>query len=189
MDLGLACGLPARSMELQTPEVMISEETLRTRVAEMGAEISADFSGEDLTIVSVLKGSFMFTADLVRSLLAPRVRCEFLALSSYGSETESSGVVAITQDLTVPVHDRNLLIVEDIVDTGLTMSYLVENLKTRGPKSVKIASLLSKPARRQVQVNVDYLGFTIEDEFVVGYGLDYDSYYRNLPYIGVLQGA
>ena len=137
-------------------------------------------------VVSVLKGSFIFSADLVRAITVP-LRTEFLGLSSYGSATESSGVVAINQDLAAPITDKDVLVVEDIVDTGLTMAYLRENLVTRKPRSVKLVSLLSKPARRQVEVDIDYLGFTIEDKFVVGYGLDYDGFYRNLPYIGELE--
>lgn len=169
----------------RAPEVMLSQAQLTKRVAEMGTEISAAYADKDLVVVGVLNGSFMFMADLVRAIELP-LRCDFLGLSSYGSSTESSGVVAITKDLGGPVENRDLLIIEDIVDTGLTMAYLLKNLQTRKPASIKIASLLSKPARRQVEINVDYLGFTIEDRFVVGYGLDFDGLYRNLPYIGTI---
>ncbi len=169
------------------PAVMIGVEALARRVQELGDQIAHDYKDRDLTVVGVLNGSFIFMADLVRAIQLP-IRCDFLGLSSYGSATESSGVVAITKDLSGPVEGRHLLIVEDIIDTGLTMAYLLQNLRTRRPASVKIASLLSKPARRQVEVAIDYLGFTIEDRFVVGYGLDYDGRFRNLPYIGVVEG-
>ena len=169
----------------RTPDVMISQAQLTERVDEMGVEIAADYSGKDLLVVGVLNGSFMFMADLVRAIDMP-LRCDFLGLSSYGSSTKTSGVVAITKDLGGPVEGRDILIIEDIIDTGLTMAYMLKNLETRKPASVKIASLLSKPARRQVEITVDYLGFTIEDRFVVGYGLDFDGLYRNLPYIGTI---
>lgn len=168
------------------PKVMLSAEAIAQRVRELGAQITKDYEGQELSVVGVLNGSFIFMADLVRSIELP-IRCDFLGLSSYGSATESSGVVAITKDLSGPIDGRHLLIVEDIIDTGLTMAYLLQNLATRKPASVKIVSLLSKPARRQVDVAIDYLGFTIEDRFVVGYGLDYDGRHRNLPFIGVLE--
>lgn len=167
------------------PAVMLSTETIEKRVGEMAAQIRADYAGQELTVVGVLKGSFIFMADLVREIDLP-LRCDFLGLSSYGSATESSGVVAITKDLDGPVDGRHVLVIEDIIDTGLTMAYLLQNLATRRPASVKIASLLSKPARRQIEVKIDYLGFTIEDRFVVGYGLDFDGQYRNLPFIGTM---
>src|SRR5262245_2520631 len=173
---------------MKMPEVMLSVEAIQKRVREMGATISKEYAGHELTVVGVLKGSFIFMADLVRAIELP-LKCDFLGLSSYGSATESSGVVAITKDLGDPIEGRDVLVIEDIIDTGLTMAYLLENLRTRHPKSVRIASLLSKPARRQVEVHIDYLGFTIEDRFVVGYGLDYDGRYRNLPYIGVMTGS
>ncbi len=173
--------------DYKQPEVMFSEAQIAARVREMGAEIRAAYQGGELTVVGVLKGSFIFMADLVRAIDLP-LSCDFLGLSSYGSQTESSGVVQITKDLTDPIDGRDVLVIEDIIDTGLTMAYLLENLGTRHPKSVRIASLLSKPARRRVEVKVDYLGFTIEDRFVVGYGLDYDGRYRNLPYIGLMKG-
>ncbi|MCC7386702.1 MAG: hypoxanthine phosphoribosyltransferase [Deltaproteobacteria bacterium] len=171
-------------MVTKSPRVMFSAEALAARVSELGRQITADYAGSEVTVVGVLNGSFVFMADLVRAIDLP-IRCDFLGLSSYGSATESSGVVAITKDLSGPIEGRHLLIVEDIVDTGLTMAYLMQNLATRRPASVKLVSLLSKPARRQVDVVIDYLGFTIEDRFVVGYGLDYDGRYRNLPFIGV----
>ena len=141
-----------------------------------------------LIAICILNGCFVFFADLVRHIDLP-IHCDFMGLSSYGSATKSSGVVAITKDLSLPVEGRHILIVEDIIDTGLTMSYLIENLKTRRPASIKICSLLSKPSRRIVETSIDYLGFTIDDHFVVGYGLDYRQRYRNLPYIAVLEEA
>lgn len=169
------------------PTPMFTADAIATRVRELGAQITAEYAGQEVTVLGVLNGSFIFMADLVRAIELP-LRCDFLGLSSYGSATESSGVVAITKDLSGPVEGRHVLVVEDIIDTGLTMAYLLQNLRTRRPASVKIVSLLSKPARRQVEVAIDYLGFTIEDRFVVGYGLDYDGKSRNLPYIGVLDG-
>jgi hypoxanthine phosphoribosyltransferase len=170
---------------VRQPEVMISSEAIAKRVQEMGAQIRGDYQGSELSVIGVLKGSFVFMADLIRAIDAP-LHCDFLGLSSYGTATESSGVVAITKDLADPIEGRQVLVIEDIIDTGLTMAYLLENLKTRKPASVRIASLLSKPARRRAEVNIDYLGFTIEDRFVVGYGLDYAGLYRNLPYIGAM---
>jgi hypoxanthine phosphoribosyltransferase len=164
---------------------LISAEQLAGRVAELGAEIERAFAGREVVVVGVLTGCFVFMADLVRHLEGP-VRCEFLGLSSYGAATESSGVVAITKDLTAPIRDAHVLIVEDIVDTGLTLNYLRENLATRQPASLSTVCLLSKPARRRIDVDVDFLGFTIEDRFVVGYGLDYDGKWRNLPYVGAI---
>jgi hypoxanthine phosphoribosyltransferase len=174
-------------MQIKQPSVMFSSEAIAARVRELGAQITADYQGRELTVTGVLNGSFLFMADLVRAIDLP-IRCDFLGLSSYGSATESSGVVAITKDLSGPVEGRHLLIVEDIIDTGLTMDYLLKNLATRKPASVRIVALLSKPARRKVEVKIDYLGFTIEDRFVVGYGLDFDGRYRNLAFIGALDG-
>lgn len=169
------------------PKVLLSTETLQARVRELGAEITRDFaSSPDLVVVPILKGSFLFAADLIRHIDLD-LSVEFLGLRSYGAGTESSGVVQITYDLTQPINGRDVLIVEDIVDTGLSMRYLLENLATRQPRSVKLCSLLHKPARSRVKIPIDYLGFTIEDRFVVGYGLDYAEKYRNLPYIGVME--
>ncbi len=168
------------------PKVMISEEAIRSRVEELGKEIRESHQGKELKVIGVLNGSFVFMADLVRAI-GLELSCDFLGLSSYGDATESSGVVAITKDLTGPIEGQHVLIIEDIIDTGLTMAYLMENLATRKPASLRIASLLSKPARRRVEVTIDYLGFTIEDRFVVGYGLDYAGKFRNLPYIGVIE--
>jgi hypoxanthine phosphoribosyltransferase len=169
------------------PEVepLISAERIESRVKELAAQITRDYAGRSLVLLSVLKGSFMFAADLARSIDLP-IRMEFLGVRSYGDDTKSSGVVQITQDLTRPVTGDDLVIVEDIIDTGLTISYLREQLRGRNPASVKVAALLHKPARIQREVQIDYLGFTIDDVFVVGYGLDYAERYRNLSYLGVL---
>ena len=155
-----------------SPQVLLSAEAIAQRVQELGEEITRDYAGEEVVAIGILNGSFVFMADLVRAIERP-LHCEVLGLSSYGDATESSGVVAITKDLGASIEDRHVLVIEDIVDTGLTLAYLLENLGTRKPASLKIASLLSKPARRQVRVDIDYLGFTIEDRFVVGYGLDH----------------
>jgi hypoxanthine phosphoribosyltransferase len=172
------------------PEVspLISAERIATRVGELAVQISRDYAGRSVVLLSVLKGSFMFAADLARAIDLP-IRMEFLGVRSYGDDTKSSGVVQITQDLTRPVTGDDLVIVEDIIDTGLTISYLREQLRGRNPASVKVAALLHKPARIQREVEIDYLGFTIDDVFVVGYGLDYAERYRNLPYLGVLDPA
>jgi hypoxanthine phosphoribosyltransferase len=164
---------------------LISPEALRDRIIEMAHEIRADFHGEDLHLVCVLKGAFLFLADLLRAMDG-RVTIDFIALSSYVGGTTSSGEVRLIKDLDYGLEGRNVVIVEDIVDTGLTLHYLQEILRARNPKSLRTACLLSKPSRRQIDVKVDHIGFTIEDRFVVGYGLDYSEQYRNLPYIGVL---
>jgi hypoxanthine phosphoribosyltransferase len=168
---------------------LYSAAHIAERVRELGAKIGADYAGRELVLVGVLKGSFCFMADLARAIPSTEVRIEFLGLASYGDETKSSGVVQITSDLTKPVDGKDVLVVEDIVDTGLTMDYLMENLRTRHPASVKLCALLHKPSRMKKEVAIDYLGFTIPDLFVIGYGLDYAQRYRNLPYIGVLQGS
>ncbi len=164
-------------------EVLIDQAVLHRRIAELGEEISHDYRDKDLALVGILKGSFVFLADLSRAL---SVECtiDFLGLSSYGSSTTSSGVVQITSDLSAPIEGRDVLVVEDIIDTGLTMRYLLDNLTTRHPRSLRICTLLHKPARTKVEVPIHYTGFTIEDKFVIGYGLDYDNRFRNVPYIG-----
>lgn len=167
-------------------KTLIDRDKIQARVAEMGAEITRDYVGKDLVMVPVLKGSFMFAADLVRHVDL-ELSMDFLGLRSYGDGTQSSGVVQITSDLTKPVEGKDVIVVEDIVDTGLTMKYLFENLETRKPASVRLASLLHKPARTRVEVEIDYLGFTIDDVFIVGYGLDYAEKYRNLPFLGVVE--
>src|SRR5580658_6090418 len=172
----------------ETIHTMLSTEAIAARVRELGAQITRELAGEPLVFVSVLKGSFVFTADLMRAVDLP-LRVDFLGVRSYGEGTESSGVVQITQDLSRPIEGEDVLIVEDIVDTGLTIAHLIDLLRTRQPRSIRVCSLLHKPARARVNVNVDYLGFTIEDRFVVGYGLDYAEKYRNLPYIGIVEGS
>jgi hypoxanthine phosphoribosyltransferase len=167
---------------------MLSSEQIAARVRALGAQITHDYSGHNLVLVCVLKGSFVFASDLARSIDLP-LRIEFLGVRSYGHGTESSGVVQITQDLLRPIEHEDILLVEDIVDTGLTVAHLIDLLRTRSPASVKVCALLHKPARARVSVAIDYLGFTIEDRFVVGYGLDFGERYRNLPYIGILEHA
>jgi len=167
-------------------DILIEEHRLKSRVAELGHSISQDYQGRDLVLVVVLKGSFVFAADLSRAIRLP-ISIDFLGLKSYGHGQTTSGAVQITSDLTRPIEGKDVLIVEDIVDTGLTMDYLQKNLATRGPRSVKLCSLLHKPARARVNTQIDYLGFTIADVFVVGYGLDWAEHYRNLPYLGVVR--
>jgi hypoxanthine phosphoribosyltransferase len=167
---------------------MLSTAEIQARVRELGATITKDYADRSLVVVCVLKGSFVFTSDLIRSIDLP-LRVDFLGTRSYGEGTESSGVVQITQDLSKPIDHEDVLLVEDIVDTGLTIAHLMDLLRVRSPRSVKVCSLLHKPARAKVQVPIDYLGFTIEDKFVVGYGLDFAERYRNLPYIGVIERA
>ncbi len=165
--------------------VVLTEEQIRVRVRELGAEISRDYAGTSLVVIGILTGAALFVADLVRSITIP-VEIDFIAAASYGKQTESSGEVRILKDLGRSVHGRDLLIVEDIVDTGLTLRYLLQMLLARGPASVKSCALLDKPSRRRVEVRADYTGFTIPDTFVVGYGLDHAGLYRNLPYIAEL---
>jgi hypoxanthine phosphoribosyltransferase len=165
---------------------LYTREQIDARVRELGAEISKHYDGERILLVCVLKGSFVFTADLARAIEG-NVHVEFLGVQSYGEGTQSSGVVQITQDLTRSIEDEHVLVVEDIVDTGLTISHLLDLLRTRNPSSVKVCSLLHKPARTRIDVPIDFLGFTIEDKFVVGYGLDWGQRYRNLPFIGVVE--
>jgi hypoxanthine phosphoribosyltransferase len=165
---------------------MISADQIRQRVAELGALITAEYRDKPLVLVVVLKGSFVFASDLARAIDLP-LRIDFLGVRSYGEGTESSGVVQIVNDLSRPIADEDILIVEDIVDTGLTVAHLMNLLRTRNPRSIKVCSLLHKPARARVSVNVDYLGFTIEDKFVVGYGLDFAERFRNLPFIGIVE--
>jgi hypoxanthine phosphoribosyltransferase len=166
---------------------LIGTDEIAARVQALGAQIARDYEGKELVLIAVLKGSFLFVADLARAIPGDHVRVEFLGLQSYGDETTSSGVVQITYDLTKPIEGQHVVVVEDIVDTGLTMAYLLENLATRHPASVRLCSLLHKPSRTARPVAIDYLGFTIDDLFVVGYGLDYAQRFRNLPYIGVLE--
>ena len=169
----------------ETIKTLYTEEQLQTRISEMGRQITADYVGKDLVILCILKGSFMFAADLARAIDLP-LRVEFLGVQSYGNDTKSSGVVQITLDLTRPIEGEHVLVVEDIVDTGLTLDYILSSLKNRNPASVQVCSLLHKPARMKKRVDIDYLGFTIEDVFVVGYGLDWAQKYRNVSEIGVV---
>ncbi len=167
-------------------EEMISSEKLQARIAELGQEITRDYQGKELVLVCIMKGSIYFFTDLSRHIDLPLV-VEMMGVSSYQGGTETTGEVRVTHDLSRPVHGKHVLLVEDIVDTGLTMKFLLENFKARGPASVKLVSLLEKPARAKVKVPIDYKGFVIEDRFVVGYGLDYGDKYRNIPFVGVMR--
>jgi hypoxanthine phosphoribosyltransferase len=166
-------------------EVLVPDEDLQRRVAELGAEISRDYAGRDLVMVGVLKGALLFIADLMRQLIVP-CEVDFMAVSSYGSSTDSSGVVRILKDLDAPIEGRDVLIVEDIIDSGLTLQYLLRNLRARNPGSLEVCALLTKPARRRVELPIRYVGFEIPDRYVIGYGLDYAQRYRNLSYVAVL---
>lgn len=172
-------------MNQDIAEILLSEEEIKQRVLELGKQISEDYRGKDVVIVGVLRGAFIFLADLVRAIDMP-VAIDFISVSSYGAGTSSTGVVRFLKDLDEEVSGRHVLLVEDIIDSGITLNYLMENMKTRKPLSVRICTLLSKPERRKVEIDVAYNGFTIPDHFVVGYGLDYSEKYRNLPYVGIL---
>lgn len=172
-------------MQGDIKEILISEEALAAKVKEIGDQINRDYAEKNLLMVSVLKGSVVFMADLMRAITLP-VQVDFMNVSSYGSGTKTTGVVKIVKDLDIPIEGYDLLIVEDILDSGKTLSYLKEILEARGPRSIRLATLLDKPERRQVDIKADYIGFVIPDDFVVGYGLDYNERYRNLPYVGVL---
>jgi hypoxanthine phosphoribosyltransferase len=173
-------------------EELISAEAIAKRVRELGTQLAADYGGftetNEVVVIGVLKGSVIFLSDLIRAMNIP-VFLEFIGISSYGDATTSSGVVQITQDLSRPIEGKHVIVVEDIVDTGHTVHYLLENLRTRRPASMKLCSLLHKPTRAEREIHIDYLGFTIENKFVVGYGLDWAQKYRNLPYIGYVIGA
>jgi len=173
------------ALEEAVGEILIEEQALQSRIGALGREISGDYAGRDLLLVGVLKGAVFFMADLMRHI---RVHCEvdFMAISSYGAATDSSGVVRILKDLDINIRDRHVLVVEDIIDSGLTLSYLVRNLSAREPASLDICALLTKPSRREIEVPVRYVGFEIPNRFVIGYGLDFAERYRNLPYVGVL---
>ncbi len=173
-------------LEKNVAEILIDTETLQRRIRALGEQISQDYQGKDLLLVCVLKGAFMFLADLTRHITIPH-EVDFMATSSYGAATESSGVVRILKDLDTPIEGRNVLIVEDIIDTGLTLNYLTKILRARNPASLRICTLLNKKERRLVDVPLDYVGFDIPNKFVVGYGLDFGEIYRNLPYIAVLK--
>ena len=173
-------------MERNIDRVLISEAELKAKVEELGAAITKDYEGKPLLLVGILKGSMMFMADLMRAI---KINCkiDFMSVSSYGSGTQTSGQVRIILDLNKPIKDYDILIVEDILDSGVTLSYIKQLLLPRGPKSIRICTLLDKPERRKADIKADYFGFTIPDAFVVGYGLDYDEDYRNLPYVGIIK--
>jgi hypoxanthine phosphoribosyltransferase len=167
-------------------EILLTEQRIAERVAELGAELAANYADRHPVLVSVLKGSIIFLADLIRAMQTP-LSLDLMEVSSYGASTESSGQVRILKDLSNPIEGRDVIVVEDIIDTGLTLNYLLKYLHDKGPASMRICCLLDKPARRLAEIPIDYRGFTIPDRFVIGYGLDYDERYRNLPYIGVLK--
>ena len=174
------------SIKKDIAEILIGAEELQAKVAELGRQISEDYRGRDPLLICLLRGAVVFLSDLIRAIDIP-LEMDFIAISSYGASTESSGVVRLVMDLKSHITGRNVLIVEDIVDSGRTLAYILDNLQTRRPADIKVCALLSKPSRREVQVELDYLGFEIPDKFVVGYGLDYAESYRNLPFIGVLK--
>jgi hypoxanthine phosphoribosyltransferase len=171
----------------QIGETLVSNEDLKRRVAELGAEVSRDYDGRDLFMVGILKGAVLFLADLMRHVDVP-CEIDFMAVSSYGSQTDSSGVVRILKDLDAPIEGRHVLIVEDIIDSGLTLQYLMRNLKARRPASLEVCSLLTKPERLRVDLSPRYVGFEIPDRFAIGYGLDHAQRYRNLDYVAALRG-
>ncbi len=174
-------------LEDDIAKILVSSDSIQRRCRELGAQISADYAGKDLLLVCILKGGVIFLSDLSRALTIPHAM-DFMAVSSYGgTRTESSGIVRILIDLNSNIAGRHVLLVEDIIDTGRTLQYITANLRTREPASLKICTLLNKPDRREVPIHVDYIGFDIPNKFVVGYGLDYNEWYRNLPYIGVLK--
>lgn len=168
-------------------ETLISEKDIQRRIEELGAQISKDYQGKEIVVLCILKGSVMFMTDLSKRIEVP-MKMEFMAVSSYGDEYKSSGIVKILKDLDEPVDGKHVLIVEDIIDSGRTLSYIKNVLERRGTSSIKICTMLDKPDQRVVDVEVDYIGFTIPDSFVIGYGLDYHQYYRNLPYVAVNKG-
>jgi len=172
-------------LERGVGEILITADELQARIRELGREITADYSGREVLLVGVLKGAVFFMADLMRHLKVP-CEIDFMAISSYGASTDSSGVVRILKDLDINIEGRHVLVVEDIIDSGLTLSYLVRNLESREPASLEICTLLTKTARREMEVDVRYVGFEIPNKFVIGYGLDFAERYRNLPYVGVL---
>ncbi len=166
--------------------ILIDEDKLAKRIKEIGQEISEDFAGEEIMLVGILKGASVFMSDLIRQISLP-VYIDYMVVSSYGNSAETSGVVRIIKDLEDNIDEKNIIIVEDIIDTGLTLSYLKQNLLSRNPKTLKICTLLDKPARREKEINIDYKGFEVPDEFIIGYGIDYAEKYRNLPFVGLLK--
>ena len=179
-------GAVARSIHEDVEEILLTGDEIAARVADIGAQLAADYAGRTPVLVSVLKGSIVFLADLIRAMDVP-LNVDLMEVSSYGSATESSGQVRILKDLSSSIEGRDVVVVEDIIDTGLTLNYLLRYLAERHPASVRVCCLLDKPARRLAEIEIDYRGFTIPDRFVIGYGLDYDERYRNLPYVGVLR--
>ena len=177
---------PRTELERGVGEILIDEERLQSRIRELGDEVSADYAGRDLLLIGVLKGAVFFLADLMRHVTVP-CEIDFMAISSYGASTDSSGVVRILKDLDINIEGRNVLIVEDIIDSGLTLSYLMRNLESREPASLEVVALLTKPGRREIDVPVRWVGFEIPNRFVIGYGLDFAERYRNLRYVGVLE--
>lgn len=174
------------SLQGDVERILIDADTLQARIIELGRDIAETYAGQDLLLLAVLKGSVIFLADLMRAITIPN-SVDFMAVSSYGAGVQSTGVVRILKDLDAPIAGRNLLIVEDIIDSGHTLNYLVRTLRERNPTTLRIVTLLDKPSRREVNIPVDWVGFSIPNEFVIGYGLDYNELYRNLPYIGVLK--
>jgi len=175
-------------MHSDIQEIVLSQDRIRERIAELGAQISEDYGDERVLMIAVLRGAAIFIADLSRQVTSP-IELDFMAVSSYGSSTKSSGVVRIIKDLDEDIEGRHVMVVEDILDTGLTLKYLLKNLASRKPKSLEVCTLLSKEGKQRVPISCKYIGFDVPDEFVVGYGLDYAERYRNLPYIGVLKPA
>lgn len=173
-------------MSAKVCKTLISEEEIKEKIIEMGQRIAKDYAGKNLFVIGILKGSIIFLSDLVRAIPIP-LKMDFMAVSSYGASTQTSGVVRILKDLETDLTDKDVLIVEDIVDTGLTLSYLIDNLRSRNPKSLNICTFLDKPSRRKATIELEYNGFEIPDEFVVGYGLDFNEEFRNLPYIGIVE--
>jgi hypoxanthine phosphoribosyltransferase len=186
MPIQISAAMRSLPLEESIERILLDSDTIQERIRKMGAEIAEMYRGNDLLLISVLKGSIVFMADLIRAINIPH-EIDFMATSSYGSGTKSSGVVRILKDLNKSIEGRNVLIVEDIIDSGNTLNYLVRILQERQPATLRIVTLLDKPDRREVHTNVDWVGFSIPNDFVVGYGLDYNEIYRNLPYIGVLK--
>jgi hypoxanthine phosphoribosyltransferase len=172
-------------LEAAVSEVLIEEDALARRITELADEVSSDYVNRDLLLIGVLKGAVFFMADLMRQITVP-CEVDFMAISSYGGSTDSSGVVRILKDLDINIRDRDVLVVEDIIDSGLTLQYLMRNLRSREPASLEVCALMTKPARREIEIPVRYVGFEIPNRFVIGYGLDFAERYRNLPYVGVL---
>jgi hypoxanthine phosphoribosyltransferase len=172
-------------LEAAVGEVLIDEEALAGRITELADDVSTDYAGRDLLLIGVLKGAVFFMADLMRQITVP-CEVDFMAISSYGGSTDSSGVVRILKDLDINIRERDVLVVEDIIDSGLTLQYLMRNLRSREPRSLEVCALMTKPARREIEIPVRYVGFEIPNRFVIGYGLDFAERYRNLPYVGVL---